>query len=191
MKWITALNLQQWADTVTARTNFPGLVADLIRASASEISSVRFPNGDKGQVRGFDGVLEAAGVPPYVPDGHSIWEFGVTKNAIGKADDDYIKRTKEVDEAVRKQTTFVFVSPRTWDNPHKKRDDWVKEKRDKDEWKSVEYFDGVIVEDWLAKNPAVGSRYAKYELKLMPQAGARSTDEFWEEYVNRFSPAIV
>lgn len=191
MKWITALNLQQWADTVTARTSFPGLVADLIRASASEISSVRFPNGDKGQVRGFDGVLEAAGMPPYVPDGHSIWEFGVTKNATGKANDDYTKRTKEVDEAVRKKTTFVFASPRTWDNPQQKRDDWVKEKRALDEWKNVEYFDGVIVEDWLAKNPAVASRYARYELKLMPQAGARSTDEFWEEYINRFSPALI
>ena len=191
MKWITATNLQQWADTLPARTNFSGLVADLIRASASEISSIRFPSGDKGQVRGFDGFLEAAGVPPYVPDGHSIWEFGVADGAIGKANDDYAKRTSEVDEAIRKQTTFVFVSPRTWDNPRKKIADWVKEKRDLGAWKSVEYFDGAVVEDWLAENPAVASRYAKYELKLMPQAGARSTDEFWEEYINRFSPALV
>lgn len=29
MKWITALNLEQWADTIPARTEFPGLVADL------------------------------------------------------------------------------------------------------------------------------------------------------------------
>lgn len=191
MKWITALNLQQWADTLPARTNFPGLVADLIRASASEISSIRFPSGDKGQVRGFDGFLEAAGVPPYVPDGHSIWEFGVTAGAAGKANDDYAKRTAEVDEDIRRHTTFVFVSPRTWDNHREKIADWVQKKRDLREWKSVEYFDGAVVEDWLAENPAVASRYAKYELKLMPQAGARSTDEFWEEYVNRFSPALV
>lgn len=191
MKWITATNLQQWADTLPARVNFPGLIADLIRAAASEISSIRFPSGDKGQVRGFDGVLEAAGVPPYVPDGHSIWEFGVTEGAIAKADGDYEKRTAEVDEAVRKQTTFVFVSPRTWDNPKKKIADWIKDKRDRGEWKSVEYLDGVAVEAWLAERAAVASRYARYELKLMPSLGARSTDEFWEEYVNRFSPALV
>ena len=191
MKWITATNLQQWADTLPARVNFPGLIADLIRASASEISNIRFPSGDKGQVRGFDGVLDATGVQPFVPDGRSIWEFGVTEGSTAKANKDYKKRTAEVDEAVRKQTTFVFVSPRTWDKPTEKITDWVKDKRDLGEWKSVEYLDGVEVEAWLAVQPAVASRYAKYELKLMPTLGARSTDEFWEEYANRFSPALV
>lgn len=191
MKWITATNLQQWADTLPAQTNFPGLIADLIRASASEISSIRFPSGDKGQVRGFDGILEAVGVPPYVPDGASIWEFGVTKDAISKANSDYVKRTAEVPEATRKETTFVFVSPLTWNKPRKKIADWVTEKRVLGEWKNVEYHDGAVVEAWLAEQPAVASRYAKYELKLMPTLGARSTDEFWEEYANRFLPALV
>ena len=191
MKWITAINLQQWADTLPARTTFPGLIADLIRATASEISSIRFPSGDKGQVRGFDGFLEATGMPPYVPDGNSIWEFGVTGNAIAKANDDYKKRTIEVAEAIRKQTTFIFASPRTWDNPKEKIADWVQAKRDQAEWKSIEYLDGIAVEAWLAEHPAVAARYAKYELSLMPSSGARSTDEFWEEYVNRFSPSLV
>lgn len=191
MKWITASNLAQWAETIPARTVFPGLVADLIRASASEISGIRFPSGDKGQVRGFDGVLEAVGVPPYVPDGNSIWEFGVTANAAGKADSDYIQRTKEVSAAVRANTTFVFITPRTWDNPKKKIADWLKEKQDLKEWKAVHYFDGVAVEDWLSAHPAVASRYAKYELKLLPQLGAYSTDEFWQEYSSRFAPSLV
>ena len=73
--------LQQWADTLAARSAFPGLVADLIRASAKDIANIRFPSGDKGQSRGFDGVLEANGVAPYVPDGASIWEFGVSVGA--------------------------------------------------------------------------------------------------------------
>ncbi len=115
MRWITALNLQQWADTLAARNVFPGMVADLIRASARDISNIRFPNGDKGQVRGFDGLLEAAGVPPYVPDGQSIWEFGVNAGAAAKAESDFAKRTTEVDRARRMETSFVFVSPRTWD----------------------------------------------------------------------------
>lgn len=191
MKWITANNLEQWADTLPARTSFPGLIADLIRASASDISAIRFPSGDKGQVRGFDGVLEATGVAAYVPDGNSIWEFGVSKGAESKAEGDYKKRTAQVNEAIRKETTFVFVSPRTWDNSKKKLANWVKDKRDLGEWKSVEYLDGVAVEAWLADHPAVASRYARYELKLMPSLGVRSTDEFWEEYSNRFYPAIV
>ena len=66
MKWIKALNLQQWADSSPAKVIFPALIADLIRATANSITEIRFPNGDKGQVRGYDGVLKAEGVAPYV-----------------------------------------------------------------------------------------------------------------------------
>ena len=45
----------------------------------SEVSSIRFPSGDKGQVRGFDEVLEASDVAPYIPDGQSIREFGISE----------------------------------------------------------------------------------------------------------------
>jgi len=191
MRWITAINLQNWADTLQARTSFPGMVADLIFATVDDISHIRFPRGEKGQVRGFDGVLEATGVPPYIPDGKSIWEFGVTDGAAGKANDDYKKRTAEVEEAIRKETTFVFASPRTWDNPTLKLPDWVKKKRDKGEWKDVVFIDGSMLEDWLALCPAVAARYAKYELKLMSPSGVRSIQEFWEEYASRFSPSLV
>lgn len=51
--------------------------------------------------------------PPYVPDGPSLWEFGVADGALAKANGDYDKRTREVEKERRKETTFVFVSPRT------------------------------------------------------------------------------
>ena len=85
MKWITALDLQKWADTLQARAILPELVGDLIRASASELQSFRFLSGDKSQVRGFDGRLSAIGAPPFVPDGDSIWEFGVAPKPHKKA----------------------------------------------------------------------------------------------------------
>ena len=191
MRWITALNLQTWAETLGARNVFPGMIADLIRASAQDISTIRFPNGDKGQVRGFDGVLEAAGVPAYVPDGMSIWEFGVSADAAAKASSDFEKRTKEVDEAKRKQTTFVFVTPRTWNNGSEKLADWLDAKKKLGQWKDVVYLDGAMVEDWLSRSPAVAARYARFELKLFPVTGVRSTDEFWEEYSSRFGPQLV
>lgn len=191
MRWISALNLQQWADTLSARTVFPGMIADLIRASADNIASIRFPNGDKGQVRGFDGTLEAIGVPPYIPDGLSIWEFGVSDGATTKANSDYKKRTAEVDEATRKVSTFVFVTPRTWDNQNQKLVAWINDKKKLLEWKDVVYLDGAMVEDWLAQCPAVAARYARYELRHLPAIGARSTEEFWDEYSTRFEPPLV
>jgi hypothetical protein len=191
LRWITALNLQTWAERLDARNVFPGMVADLIRASALDITKIRFPNGDKGQVRGFDGVLDAVGAQPYVPDGASIWEFGVSADAATKANSDFDKRTKEVDEAKRKETTFVFVTPRTWNNGIKKLQDWLDAKRKLGKWKDVVYLDGSMVEDWLSRSPAVAARYARFELGLMPVTGARSTDEFWEEYSSRFGPQLV
>lgn len=192
MKWITALNLEQWAETIPARTQFPGLVADLIRASASNISSFRFPRGDKGQVRGFDGVLDADSDSTYVPDGASLWEFGVNAGGAAKATEDYNKRTEQVDEETRKETTFVFVTPRTWDGSRgKKREDWIKEKVDLGQWRDVWYIDGSMLEDWLSLCPAVAAWYSKYILNTMPVDGVCSTDEFWNEFSTRFEPQLV
>jgi hypothetical protein len=75
---------------------------------------------------------------------------------------------------------FVFVTPRTWDNSRRKLEDWLKEKRDRKEWKQVEYIDGVSLESWLDSHPAVAARYARYELNLLPEVGVVSTPEYWD-----------
>lgn len=191
MKWITALNLQQWMERIPARTTFPAMVADLIRATADSISNIRFPSGDKGQVRGFDGYLIAKGVLPYVPDGRSIWEFGLEGSGPSKANDDYKSRTKSVSAADRAETTLVIASPRTWDTPKVRIQDWVAEKKILKEWKDVVYLDASAIENWLELCPAVSARYAKYELGCMPVIGARSTDEYWEEFSSRFNPLLA
>lgn len=190
MKWITALQLDTWADTIPARTTFPGMIADLIRASVDQISAIRFPSGDMGQVRGFDGVLESSEGSTYIREGRSIWEFGVADKPVQKANGDLDKRKAQISEVDRANITFVFVSPRTWDNPQQKRDEWITAKSN-DGWKEVMYLDGAMIEDWLAAHPAVAARYARNELKLAPQTGAISTDEFWDEYSKRFAPPLI
>ncbi|MFZ1547720.1 MAG: hypothetical protein WAT12_11585 [Candidatus Nitrotoga sp.] len=190
MKWITALNLNQWAEKIDARAVFPGLIGDLIRASATDINSFRFPSGDKSQVRGFDGRLSSSGAPPYVPSGDSIWEFGCSGATVAKANGDYQKRTEEVSEEVRSNTALVIASPYTWDAPRQKLDEWLREKRELNNWKQVEYLDGVVIESWLDLHPAVAARYARYELDLLPQLGVLSTEEFWVEYSTRFHPQL-
>ena len=57
MRWMTASELEQWARSISARDALPKIVSDLILASSPDITAIRFPSGDKGQVRGFDGVL--------------------------------------------------------------------------------------------------------------------------------------
>ncbi|MFN7881464.1 MAG: hypothetical protein ACK5PF_00375 [bacterium] len=191
MKWISAHNLQEWANTLASRTTFPALIADLISASSPSINDFRFPNREKGQVRGFDGVLEAVGAPPYVPADRSIWEFGVGEDFIDKADKDFEKRTNEVNAEVRANSTFVFATPRTWDRHGRQLPQWIEEKKARGAWKDVKCLDGIKIEHWLDLHPAVASYYARYELGVVPETGAYSIREFWDEFSTKFSPALT
>ena len=47
--------------------------------------SIRFPSGDKGQVRGFDGHLVSSVAALNVPQGRSYWEFGTEADYKAKA----------------------------------------------------------------------------------------------------------
>ncbi|WP_050544801.1 hypothetical protein [Pseudomonas sp. R81] len=147
MKWISALELGQWADTLQGRDQMPELVADLIWATATRVRRLRFLYGDMGQVRGFDGYLDVDATSPFVPDKKSIWEFGTNGAGKTKAEDDYSKRTKEVSAEDRAENTLVIVSPRTWNTPKVKVEDWLDEKNELGEWKRVVYLDGPLLED--------------------------------------------
>lgn len=191
LKWITALQLEQWADAVQSRAQIPGLVAALIWATASRVRRLRFPQGDKAQIRGFDGYLDVDSSSPFLPDGRSIWEFGTSGAGKAKAEKDYRNRTAEVDPSERAKTTLVLVTPRSWDTAKEKVEDWLAEKNSQRDWKQVVYLEGIQLEEWLSKCPAVASRWARYELGIAPQTGACSTDEFWQSFSTRFQPAIV
>ncbi|MDO9489629.1 MAG: hypothetical protein Q7J32_14740, partial [Sphingomonadaceae bacterium] len=186
MKWITATDLGRWGESIPARTELPGLVGDLIRATAEGITAFRFPSGDKGQVRGFDGHLLAGKGSTYVPEGRSYWEFGATKAQASKFGEDIGKRSDQVSEDDQKDVTFVFVTPQTWDKPQQKIEDAVKACREASRWKDVRYIDGVQLESWLDEAPAVAATHARLTLRTKPQIGARSSEEFWESYSGRF-----
>ena len=85
MRWISALQLETWARTLGARDDLPKIVADLIRASSPDIASIRFPSGDKGQVRGFDGHLVSDVAALNVPQGGSLWEIDTDADYKDKA----------------------------------------------------------------------------------------------------------
>lgn len=189
MKWITIDQLDLWAHSLQARADLPELVADLLRASAETINSLRFPSGGKGQVRGFDGWLEADGVPPWVPDGKSVWEFGVSGATNAKLTKDYDKRTREVSAADRADLTLVLITPFTWDDGNLKVQNWLADKRALKDWKDVQLLEGIQIVDWLEAKPGVAARWAR-KIGAMP-ADVRSTDQYWEEYVLGFEMPIT
>jgi Superinfection immunity protein len=148
VKWVTALELEQWADRIDARSDLIGIVADLIRASASDINSFRFPSGDSAQLHGWDGRLHSVGAPPYVPQDESAWEFGTASDYVTKINSDYTDRTRNPRGVDPKQSTFVFVTPRRWATTKPTIDEWKNQKWELQEWKDVAVFDAVAILAW-------------------------------------------
>lgn len=190
MKWITALDLERWAGTLDARSALSELVSALVRGTATEIGSFRFPSGDSAQLPGYDGRLQAVGSPPFVPDGWSVWEFGAGEDHQRKATVEYNKRSADPGTAVPAETTFVFVTPRTYRETQEK-ERWVEERRRERRWLDVRLLDGVDLEAWLQQTPAVAAAFATGVLKLMPPAGVMSADDFWTDYAGRTDPLLV
>lgn len=189
MKWITTTQLEQWGARLDARSLLVELVADLIRASNQSLTHFRFPVGDKGQVRGFDGNLESTEQTTYVPKGQSIWEFGVSPG-IGKASSDFVKRDNETTSEIKKLNTLVLVNLNAWNAPKTKLPDWLIELKKKSEWADVKYIDGCQLESWLDEHPAVAAKYAKNVLGIQPQ-GVQSIEEYWNSFSTRFEPTLL
>lgn len=188
------MDLNNWADRIGARETFPEMVRHLILASARDITDIRhmrFPGGENSQVRGYDGELDMAVAYPNVPAGRSVWEFGTNRTAADKFKSDYETRAGEMKAGERAAATFVFVTPRVWDNPKKKLPDFVNGYRERKEFKDVRYIDGAMLEEWLESRGAVGALYARTVIGRVPRTDARSTDEFWSEYSARFKPKLT
>jgi hypothetical protein len=193
MRWVTAINLETWARSQIARIELPQVVSDLIRASVPDIAAMRFPSGDKGQVRGFDGHLVSNAEGLNVPLGESFWEFGTNEDYKTKANEDFAKRTKEIPTAIQRESTFVFVSPWTWDSSKadNKLEDWIAACKKKSSWMDVRYIDGSALETWLDHCPAVAALHARETFGVRPLDGVRSTDEFWRDFAGQFGPELT
>jgi hypothetical protein len=193
MRWITATRLEEWARTIASEAGLPEVVSDLIRASAPDINAIRFPSGEKGRVRGFDGHLQSSSRELNVPEGDSHWEFGRTSDYIDKATKEFKRVSNLVSAQDRPKRTFVFVSPWTWDSSKidNKIEDWCRARQAEFPWKEVVYLDGVALEEWFLQCPATAAWHARNTFKCAPPAGIRSSDEFWEQFINRFNPALT
>lgn len=191
VKWIHARQLEDWAETIDSETRLSELVSSLIRASVSERRYVRFPTGDSARLPGYDGTLIAQSTCPYVPDGNSVWEFGTEADYTAQGNRNFDKRSSKPGAFDPADTSFVFVSARTWGRSKPSIEEWQQEKTKQGPWKSVRFIDGVQLEGWLEESEAVAVRFATEVLEVMPPSGVRSTDQFWEEFSARFKPPLT
>ncbi len=171
--WVSALDLETWADTLNARATLPQLVRRLIRATGKDLGPVEFPAHEQTQRPGWDGIAEAGQADAFVPAGTSGWELGVEKNPQKKAEEEFGKRAKAPLGLDSMQTTFVFVTPRKW----QKKAEWRRSKEALGEWKGVRVYDSASLEEWLEQSPAVDAWLAGVLGKKPTDLTAM--DEYW------------
>ena len=177
-KIITAEDLSRYANSYISRGVIPELVYHLVRQSISEGDVCRIPYGDSINQQGLDGVVECTyNDLSFVPEGRSYWEIGTGADPKGKATKDLIKRTEQVQESVRRNTSFVFVTPRSsgsWEEA------WLAEHAEAG-WKEIHIVDGVKLADWLREFPAIALWLAT-KIGIIPkESGITTPMEYWKE----------
>ena len=172
---ITARQIEDWSTTIAARDRLPVLLRTLVHSTGDDQSHVDFPGNDEAQRPGWDGWVESRSATPWIPQGKSGWEFGVSHDVRRKADDDYGRRLA-VPPKERAECTFVFVTPRKWREKRK----WGEAKNAAGEWKAVRAFDASDLEQWLEQSIA-GQVWLAEQLNI-PSRRCQTLDRFWRDW---------
>jgi addiction module HigA family antidote len=183
---IKARQIQEWAGSnVDARHELAVLLRKLIRSTAHDLRLVDFPGYDNAQRRGWDGRVETDSATPWVPEGFSGWEFGADQKVRKKADDDYAARVASVSPSERRESTFVFVSPRNW--PAK--NEWAASKHAARTWKAVRAFDASDLEQWLEES--IAAQVWLSERLQLPTQGIETLDNCWQRWSTASHPVLA
>lgn len=173
MKWITSINISNWAPQHNCKGQLPLMVRNLVHATAKGLLSIEMPFGDDIYTGGWDGIVVTQDDDTYVPSGVTLWEFGAEKDTKGKADRDYEKRSENPLGQNPANSTFIFVTPYKWNAKTR----WVQNRKDEGLWKDVRVYDATDLEAWLDQAPAVASWLAKH-LRVFPD-NVQAIEDFW------------
>lgn len=183
---IKSLQIDEWSNGIKARQLLPVLLRMLVISTHDGLRRVSFPGYDDGQRRGWDGLAEADSVTPWIPEGLSCWEFGTSRDPKRKADDDYRNGLRRaVPFADRKESTFVFVTPRRWDGVT----EWEDEKQREGHWKAVKALDASALETWLTQSIPAQTWLA--EQLNMKTDGVETLHRFWENWSLASTPKLT
>jgi hypothetical protein len=176
-------DIAQWSSRVEATTQLPRLVRRLI-AHTCESTRLAGRAGAGTRYGGWDLTAEVLTGNQWVPSGTSYWEVGTDANSTRKANSDYLKRTAEVDPAVRAGATFVFVTSRRWAGCAT----WADEQRAEAQWMDVQAIDADGLEAWLEEAPGVHLWLS--EIINGRVRGAKSLEEHWRKWSEATTPPV-
>ena len=174
-----------WADNPDAHHQLPELVRRLVLATVPMPSLLNMPSGSSVSRPGWDGLLVVEKGNAWVPDGASAWEFSCEGDPKRKATRDYNNRTTDPKGVDTPTTTFVFVTPRKWDE----KQAWANECQEAGPWADIGVLNADDLVAWLGQAPAVAHWFARLIGKL-PATGVVPLDEWWENWSTVTNPRI-
>lgn len=183
---IKARQIENWADQhLEARSLLPVLLRKLVHSTGSGLTKVDFPGYDNSQRRGSDGFVQANDATPWITSGDSYWEFGTDKHPLVKAENDFKARLASIDSYTRKQSTYIFVTPRNWPAKNK----WESEKNTTGEWKNVRVFDANDLEQWLEQS--IPTQIWLSEQLNVSTNGYETLNQAWNRWANASHPHLT
>jgi hypothetical protein len=175
---VTALDLDQWSDSLVAQTSLPVLVRRLILATAS-VTEITMRAREGALLPGWDGIVRSDVADAHVPLGTSGWELGTSKDPRDKAQSDIRNRTEESLGLDPATTTFVAVTSRMW----RDRDDWRDARRRDGRWADVRAYDADDLMTWLERAPSVHHWIS--ELLGRDPRDVKTPDTWWGQWVSQ------
>ena len=197
MTSIKAKDLNGWADKRQSHGDLPILIRRLINSTTGGVSKIDFPGGDSIGLSGKDGVVvvdEEKG-NAWVPGGESCWEVSCEETCNAKANDDYKKRTKQINPDDRAKMSFVFATPRNWkgkrtEEGRRAKEKWEKDRQKRDGWKNVRVLDAVDLEQWIETSTSVYTWLTGKLGHASSFVGVFTPEEQWEKWASVTSPEL-
>jgi len=183
--WVTASEIDGWAESIAARTLLPELIRRLVLATVerSNLERINFPAGEEVQRRGYDGTTSAKVATTFVRQGISGWELSCDSDPRGKANQDYKNRVDNAQDRDLSQLAYVAVTARDWNGAAS----WAAEKTAEGRFREVRAYDSNTLEHWLLDAPAVGLWLAEQIGK--PIQGVNDVATYWRNVLG--TPQIL
>lgn len=176
--------LLQWADSTAARSDLPRLIRQLILETSTGIIRLGFPAEEGADTGGWDGTVDSTEITPFTPNGKSLWELSVRKDAKVKADEDYAKRLIAPEGSSTGDCSYFAVILRPWTS----REKWEEEKNEDARWKEVKAYGVDDISTWLDTAP-VTQAWLSERLGLEPY-GIIPAENWWANWASATNPEL-
>lgn len=167
----------EWVNTSGTERKLPELLGRLVEETTPRGTRMHMPTGIGTQSGGPDGEVRCDGPHPYVPQGHSVWELSIAKNANRKAEHDYAKSCRAFLPEARAGLAYVAVNARAWTGAR----DFQEDKSAAGDFREVRAHNVDDLVAWLARAPE--TTVWLRELMGKPVVGVEPISRFWERWM--------